>query len=105
MSLEWDHSPSHISHSINDASKMTKTEKDTQVTKFWNKCTKEDICTRKPYGKYFLRPSKIRPNQEDPEYLDNWVEKLGMLCERSDRIGMLGSAFFIGIIIGMFIVP
>ena len=33
------------------------------------------------------------------------MEKLGLLCESNERLGMLGSAFFVGIIMGMFIVP
>ena len=47
----------------------------------------------------------IRANQTDPEYLDNWVEKLGLLCETKERIGMLGSAYFIGILIALPFVP
>lgn len=39
------------------------------------------------------------------EYLENWVPKLGLLCEKKDRLGLLGSAFFAGILIGMMIVP
>lgn len=46
-----------------------------------------------------------RPNATDGEYLDNWVDKLGLLCESKQRIGMLGSAFFIGILLAMMIVP
>lgn len=41
----------------------------------------------------------------DPEYIDNWVEKLDLLCETRQRVGMLGSSFFIGIMSSMLVVP
>ena len=41
----------------------------------------------------------------DPELMDNWVQKLGLLCEPKNRIGLLGSSYFIGIISSMLFVP
>jgi len=40
---------------------------------FWHKCTKQDVCERKPYGKEGWLPSYVKANHSDPEYLDNWV--------------------------------
>ena len=37
--------------------------------------------------------------------MDNWVGKLGLLCEPKNRIGLLGSSYFIGIIASMLFVP
>jgi hypothetical protein len=47
----------------------------------------------------------IRPNVTDHEYIENWVEKLDLLCESKDRLGLLGSAFFAGILISLVIIP
>ena len=52
-----------------------------------------------------MKPIKIRPNTADPEYLDNWVERLDLLCETTGRVGMLGSAFFVGVTSSMFVIP
>lgn len=43
--------------------------------------------------------------EDDPEYIDNWVEKYDMLCEPKWRIGLLGASFFLGIIATMIPVP
>ena len=55
----------------------------------WQNCTKEEICENEfPY--------------KGP---DNWVSKFDMLCEPKEKIGMLGSAFFLGILLGLAFVP
>jgi len=41
----------------------------------------------------------------DPDSLHNWVEKLDLTCKPSWKIGMLGSAFFIGWICTILIIP
>jgi len=46
-----------------------------------------------------------RADQKDPEYLDNWVNKMDLLCKPQSEIGFLGSCFFIGIIISIAFVP
>ena len=46
-----------------------------------------------------------RAIQDDPEYLVNWVDKLGLLCESHQRIGFLGSSYFIGVVIALMFVP
>lgn len=71
----------------------------------WRACTKKEICEHKTFGKKNLRASMIKPNTSDPEYLDNWVEKLDMLCESKQRLGLMGSAYFVGILTAMIIVP
>jgi MFS family permease len=45
------------------------------------------------------------PDKEESEYLDNWVEKFHMLCQPKQKVGMLGSAYFFGILVGLLIVP
>lgn len=37
--------------------------------------------------------------------MDNWVQKLDLLCESKERLGLLGSAFFVGILTAMIIIP
>ena len=41
----------------------------------------------------------------DPGYLNNWVDKLGMLCESQQNIGFLGSSYYVGIVMAMLAVP
>ena len=72
---------------------------------YWKQCNKEQICERKPQGKDNLKPNWYRADNKEPEYIDNWIEMLDILCESSKRIGMLGSSFFLGILVAMFIVP
>jgi hypothetical protein len=47
----------------------------------------------------------VRPNTTDHEYLENWVQKLDLLCETKDRLGLLGSAFFAGILLSLVVIP
>ena len=35
----------------------------------------------------------------------NWVDKLDLICKSDAEIGMVGAAFFLGLFIGLFIVP
>ena len=46
-----------------------------------------------------------RPITSDYEYINNWVEKWDLICEPKEKIGFLGSCFFIGIIIAIYFVP
>ena len=43
--------------------------------------------------------------RNDPEYLENWVSQLGLLCQTDKAIGWLGSSYFLGIISTMVFVP
>ena len=62
----------------------------------WVPCNKEEICNDNlPY----------KPDKSEPEYLDNWVEKFNMLCETKAKVGMLGSAFFLGALISLLVIP
>ena len=47
----------------------------------------------------------MQPAQNDDEYFDNWVEKYDTLCEPKWKVGLLGSLYFIGVIVGMAFVP
>ena len=39
--------------------------------------------------------------KSEPEYLDNWVEQYDLLCEPKWRIGLIGSFFWIGVLVTM----
>lgn len=43
----------------------------------------------------------------DDEYIDNWVspEKFDLLCEPKWKVGMIGSAYFVGVALFMLISP
>lgn len=62
----------------------------------WVPCEKEEICKNN---------LDYLPDKEEPEYLDNWVQKFDMLCQPKEKVGMLGSAYFVGILLGLLIVP
>ena len=49
--------------------------------------------------------TNYRPITTDPEYLDNWVNSLGLLCETHRRVGFLGSSYFLGMMVAMTFVP
>ena len=65
----------------------------------WKHCTKEEICGNA------LSKEDYRPVKDDPEYIDNWVDKLDLLCVEKFKVGLLGSIFFAGIVTGVLFVP
>lgn len=46
-----------------------------------------------------------QPIKDDEDYLDNWVTKLHLMCLSDAQIGLLGSAFFFGLFLGLPIIP
>ena len=46
-----------------------------------------------------------RIDYNNPESLDNLFVKLNLECESHSAIGNIGSAFFVGVVIGCFFVP
>lgn len=65
----------------------------------WAPCSKDEICGSA------LPKEDYRPVKDDPEYLDNWVDKFDLLCTEKYKVGLLGSMFFAGIVTGMLFVP
>jgi hypothetical protein len=65
----------------------------------WKDCTKIEICERG------LDQSQYRPDVHDPEYIDNWVAKFDLLCEPKYKVGLIGSMYFIGVILTLTFVP
>lgn len=65
----------------------------------WHKCSKEKICDEN------IPKDHYRADTNDDEYFDNWVEKFDMLCEPKWKVGLIGSMYFIGVIVGMTFVP
>ena len=39
------------------------------------------------------------------EYISNWIEQYGLLCTPQYEVGLLGSCYFIGVIISIIPVP
>ena len=80
-------------------------EKDVYGRASYQDCSREEICA--DLARDF--PDRViydyRSNKEDPEYLNNWVPQLNMLCLEDSEIGLLGSAFFIGLFVGLFFFP
>ena len=62
-------------------------------------CTQEDICDKN------IPKDRYRPKKDNDEYIDNWIEKFDLLCEQKWKIGLIGSMYFIGVIVGMSFVP
>ena len=65
----------------------------------WQSCSKEYICANA------LDQNDYRPDKNDDEYFDNWVPKFNLLCEDKMKIGLIGTVFFVGVIVSMLIVP
>ena len=65
----------------------------------WKHCTKTEICASS------LPREHYRPVETDIGYLNNWVDKLGLLCRPKKEVGFIGSCFFIGIILSITWVP
>ena len=42
---------------------------------------------------------------ESPVSLDNWIQQYGLQCAPKNQFGLFGSSFFIGLVLGSFIVP
>ena len=63
----------------------------------WRECTKEEICSQN------LPKDRYKPNENEDEYIDNWVEQYDLLCEPKWKIGLLGSCFFVGVITTMIV--
>lgn len=70
-----------------------------QETGEWNSCTKQDICENG------LSREDYQPDTSDSQYIDNWQEQTGMLCESKQRIGFIGASFFIGVVVASTIIP
>lgn len=67
----------------------------------WTSCTKSEICGQG------IASDHYRPVTSDPEYIDNWVsaDKLDLLCEPKEKIGLFGSMFFAGLCTTIILVP
>lgn len=65
----------------------------------WKPCTKEEICSRG------LSKDDYRPDTNDDEYFDNWVNKYDLLCEPKMKVGLIASMYFIGLIVFIIFVP
>ena len=42
---------------------------------------------------------------DEPKSLHNWVEQLDMKCKSNSEIGLIGTMYFVGIILSVLIVP
>ena len=69
----------------------------------WVSCGREEICAdlELPNRKF----TAFKPNKTDDDYLDNWVEKLDMMCLSDTQIGLMGSSFFLGLFLFLPIIP
>lgn len=71
---------------------------DLQPVAEWKPCKKEEICDEG------LDKDHYRPVRDDT-YLDNWVDNVYELCEPKYKVGLIGSAYFVGVIISVATVP
>lgn len=46
-----------------------------------------------------------RYDENEEQYIDNWVEQYSLLCEPKWRIGLIGSCYFIGVITTILVIP
>ena len=52
-----------------------------------------------------LNRDEYRAITSDYEYIDNWVDKLDLLCMPKAELGFLGSCFFIGVMFSIYYIP
>lgn len=67
----------------------------------WFRCTQEQLCEYRRSNNVFSHSV----DKEHPLYLSNWVEQLDLLCASKERIGLLGMSFFVGLFLGLFVLP
>ena len=65
----------------------------------WRECSKEEIC-----GGHIPR-DHYRYDEDQEEYIDNWVEQYSLLCEPKWRIGLIGSLYFAGVVSTILLIP
>jgi hypothetical protein len=66
----------------------------------WTECSKTQICQGN-YDDYLA----IDDVKRDPEFIDNWVVQMNLLCKPAMVIGLIGVSFFLGVCLAMFFVP
>ena len=90
MAYDW------IFHALFFLEKLNKYE--CKKADLWVPCTQHEIC-------HNVKNTIFRAIKSDEFYLDNWVEKLDLVCEPDTRIGYIGSAFFAGLLMGLAFIP
>lgn len=66
----------------------------------WHSCSRSEVCAEKlPRSMYRVA------DENDPEYLQNWIQKLDILCAPQAELGLIGTSFFVGVIVAVFFVP
>ena len=65
-------------------------------TNVFETCEPEDFCGKEILWKY---------DYNAPTSLHNWVEKLDLACLPSENIGYIGSAYFVGVLISVLVIP
>lgn len=73
-----------------------------KVGSAWQPCTKRQICLGGYSRDTYMAESDV---SKDPEYIDNWVDRMNLLCEPAIMIGLLGFSFFFGIALALIVVP
>lgn len=66
------------------------------VTTRWETCEPSDFCGQNVRWRY---------NYDAPTSLNNWVEKLDLACQPPEHIGYIGSAYFVGVLISVLLIP
>ena len=67
----------------------------------WKPCSQHYICK----NNLNLYKDLYRYDQNDPEYIDNWIQKFDLLCKPNEYVGLIGSCYMVGMFIGFFILP
>ena len=64
----------------------------------WDKCEPEEFCKEDSNLEYEI-------DYREELSIHNWIEEYGMQCAPKTKFGMIGSLYFIGIVISSFILP
>ena len=73
---------------------MCETEPDSEI---YIECTNEDICNAEEPIKWYI-------DEDDIDSLDNWVERLDLMCVPESKIELISSIYYAGEILGCIII-
>ena len=62
------------------------------------KCVPDDFCND-------LNVISYEPNMALSDSYDNWVDRFDLTCASKSKIGLIGSAYFMGLICTMVFIP
>jgi hypothetical protein len=79
--------------------------KDSDTYINWYECENSDFCEnlRDPSNVSPIPASRLKPDQDT--LLHNWVSQFNLVCATKTTMGLFGSLFFMGVLVGSISIP